>query len=674
MGKPFVPLHGVATDIKARLACYKQDWIGGFNSGYRILAPTAYIFFASALPVIAFGEQLERDTNGVITAVQTLSSTAICGILQSVIGGQPLLIVGVSEPTSLMYTFMYHFVKGRTELGSELFLAWVAWVCVWSAAFLFILAAIGACSFINRFTRISGELFGMLIAVLFIQQAVKGVVYEFWVPEREDPTLEQFQHAWRFGNGMFGIVLTFGLLWTAMKSRRARSCRFASGSIRGFIADYGVPLLVVLWTLVSYAFRASVPEGIPRRLFSPNPWSPAATRHWTILLDMFKIPYIFILAAVLPAFVIAVLYYFDHSVSAQLAQQEEFNLRKPTAYHYDLLLVGGMVLVCGLLGLPPSHGVIPQSPMHTKALVTLKKELVRNKLVKRLKSNLKQKASVANPQTDLQDEYQGTESPLPYPCTPRALKELQFNSVPRSPEIPKEDAVFDFEKHIDLLLPVEVKEQRLSNLLQSLMVGGCIAAMPALKRIPTSVLWGYFAFMAIEGLPGNQFWERVCLLVTAPSRRHKVLRNNHLMFVRTVPFKVIACFTLFQLAYMLSCFAWTWIPVGGVMFPILIMLLIPARQHILPRFFNRKHLQELDAADYEETALPFDLAVKEAEAEGLGKVNVEAQDEEAMPKVVTSNQEEVRHSYTFRGQTDSHLGAPTPHFPHQAHVPASSAP
>lgn len=62
------------------------------------------------------------------------------------------------------------------------------------------------------------------------KRCFQGVVYEFWVPEREDPTLEQFQHAWRFGNGMFGIVLTFGLLWTAMKSRRARSCRFASGS------------------------------------------------------------------------------------------------------------------------------------------------------------------------------------------------------------------------------------------------------------------------------------------------------------------------------------------------------------------------------------------------------------------------------------------------------------
>lgn len=28
----------------------------------RILAPTTYIFFASAIPVITFGEQLERDT------------------------------------------------------------------------------------------------------------------------------------------------------------------------------------------------------------------------------------------------------------------------------------------------------------------------------------------------------------------------------------------------------------------------------------------------------------------------------------------------------------------------------------------------------------------------------------------------------------------------------------
>ena len=88
-------------------------------------------------------------------------------------------------------------------------------------------------------------------------------------------------------------------------------------------------------------------------------------------------------------------------------------------------------------------------------------------------------------------------------------------------DAPVDETVFDVDKDVDDLLPVEVKEQRLSNLLQSLMVGVCVAAMPLLKKIPTSVLWGYFAFMAIESLPGNQFWERILLLFTAPSRRYK---------------------------------------------------------------------------------------------------------------------------------------------------------
>ncbi len=65
--------------------------------------------------------------DGLITAVQTLVSTSICGIIQSILGGQPLLIVGVSEPTSLMYTFMFNFAKQRSQLGPALFLPWAAW-------------------------------------------------------------------------------------------------------------------------------------------------------------------------------------------------------------------------------------------------------------------------------------------------------------------------------------------------------------------------------------------------------------------------------------------------------------------------------------------------------------------------------------------------------------------
>ena len=64
-----------------------------------------------------------------------------------------------------------------------------------------------------------------------------------------------------------------------------------------------------------------------------------------------------------------------------------------------------------------------------------------------------------------------------------------------------------------------------------------------------------------------------------------------------------------QTVYLLICFGLTWIPIAGVMFPLMIMFLIPVRQYILPRFFKRAHLQDLDAAEYEEApALPFNLA------------------------------------------------------------------
>ncbi|XP_059448513.1 probable boron transporter 2 isoform X1 [Corylus avellana] len=653
MEETFVPLRGIKNDLHGRLMCYKQDWTGGFKAGFRILAPTTYIFFASAIPVISFGEQLERDTDGVLTAVQTLASTALCGIIHSIAGGQPLLILGVAEPTVIMYTFMFNFAKDRPDLGSKLFLAWTGWVCVWTAILLFLLAILGACSIINRFTRIAGELFGLLIAMLFMQEAIKGLVNEFRIPERESPKLIEFQPSWRFANGMFALVLSFGLLLTALKSRKARSWRYGSGGLRGFIADYGVPLMVLVWTAVSYIPYKSIPNGIPRRLFSPNPWSPGAYENWTVIKDMLNVPVLYIIGAFIPATMIAVLYYFDHSVASQLAQQKEFNLRKPPSFHYDLLLLGFMVILCGLVGIPPSNGVIPQSPMHTKCLATLKHQLLHNRLVATARKCMRKNASLGEVYGSMQEAYQQMQTPLTYqePSARQGLNELKNSTIQMASstgciDAPVDESMFDVEKEIDDLIPVEVKEQRLSNLLQAIMVGGCVAAMPFLKKIPTSVLWGYFAFMATESLPGNQFWERILLLFTAPSRRYKVLEEHHATFVETVPFKAIAMFTLFQTAYLLLCFGVTWVPIAGVLFPLMIMLLVPVRQYILPKFFKAAHLQDLDAADYEEApALSFNLATQERE---MGRTASFARDGEILDGIITRSRGEIRRTCSLK--------------------------
>jgi hypothetical protein len=65
--------------------------------------------------------------------------------------------------------------------------------------------------------------------------------------------------------------------------------------------------------------------------------------HTLKLQDMGKVPLLYIFAAFIPAVMIASLYFFDHSVASQMAQPKEFNLQNPSAYHYDILLLGLMV-------------------------------------------------------------------------------------------------------------------------------------------------------------------------------------------------------------------------------------------------------------------------------------------------------------------------------------------
>ncbi|KAG7587064.1 Bicarbonate transporter C-terminal [Arabidopsis thaliana x Arabidopsis arenosa] len=542
------PFRGIIGDVRGRALCYKQDWIAGLRSGFGILAPTTYVFFASALPVIAFGEQLSHDTERSLSTVETLTSTALCGVIHSILGGQPLLILGVAEPTVLMYKYLYDFVKGKPELGKQLYLAWVAWVCVWTALLLFLMAIFNMAYIINRFTRIAGELFGMLIAVLFLQQTIKGMLSEFRIPKGEDSKLEKYQFEWLYTNGLLGLIFTVGLVYIALKSRKARSWRYGTGMFRSFIADYGVPLMVVVWTALSFGTPSKLPSGIPRRLVSPLPWDSVSLTHWTVIKDMGKVSPGYILAAFIPAVMIAGLYFFDHSVVSQLAQQKEFNLKNPSAYHYDILLLGFMVLICGLLGLPPSNGVLPQSPMHTKSLAVFKRQLMRRKMVMTAKESIRQKATSSQVYEDMQQVFiEMDKSPLAETHT-TLINELQ-----------------DLKEAV--MKKIRVNEQRVSNLLQSLLVGGAVFAIPAIKLIPTSLLWGYFAYMAIDSLPDNQFFERTVLLFVPPSRRFKVLEGAHASFVEKVPYKSMAVFTL---------------------------------QYLLPKLFKQAHLRELDAAEYEE--------------------------------------------------------------------------
>lgn len=58
---------------------------------------------------------------------------------------------------------------------------------------------------------------------------LQGVVSEFRIPKDEDPNSEKYQFQWLYSNGLLAIIFSFGLLFTALKSRRARSWSYGTG-------------------------------------------------------------------------------------------------------------------------------------------------------------------------------------------------------------------------------------------------------------------------------------------------------------------------------------------------------------------------------------------------------------------------------------------------------------
>lgn len=72
--------------------------------------------------------------------------------------------------------------------------------------------------------------------------------------------------------------------WSQGCNGIASSCKHLhAGILRGVLADYGVPLLVVVWTALSYALQSGgnprgVPSGVPRRVSSPLTWQVDTAR------------------------------------------------------------------------------------------------------------------------------------------------------------------------------------------------------------------------------------------------------------------------------------------------------------------------------------------------------------------------------------------------------------
>jgi hypothetical protein len=144
-----------------------------------------------------------------------------------------------------------------------------------------------------------------------------------------------------------------------------------------------------------------------------------------------------------------------------------------------------------------------------------------------------------------------------------------------------------------------VVEQRLSNLAQGLLTLGTMTGplLLVLHKIPQGVLAGLFFVMGVQAIQGNGITAKMIFLL-----RDKEMRQPSTLLSEIDRRRSIWAFVAIQLAGFGATFAITQ-TIAAIGFPIIILLLIPVRTWILPKFFTPDELRALDAP----TASPFTM-------------------------------------------------------------------
>jgi hypothetical protein len=160
---------GLVADVQRKIPYYWSDFVDGFN--VKGLATILFLFFACLAPSIAFGGLLAFLTDGEIGTVEALLATAIGGVTYAMFSGQPLTLLGSTGPVTIFIALLYVLCKQFAVP----FLPGLFWIGMWTAVMMLILALTNASRYIRYFTRFTDEIFGALIALIFITEAIRDI-------------------------------------------------------------------------------------------------------------------------------------------------------------------------------------------------------------------------------------------------------------------------------------------------------------------------------------------------------------------------------------------------------------------------------------------------------------------------------------------------------------------
>lgn len=340
---------GFIEDIKRRLPYYGSDFSDGLNS--KSIASVFFLFFACLAPAVAFGGLLSVLTGGAIGAIEMIVATALCGTVYALVSGQPLTILGSTGPVIIFMGILYALCQ---SLGIP-YLPTLACVGLWTTVFLLILAFTDAVSLIRYFTRFTDDTFAALISLIFIFEAIKDMTAGFMPVEEGQPTIP-------YDTALLSLLLALGTFWIGSTLSRMRASTYLRRPIREFLADFGPSIAIGIMTAVALWLHPVELE----MLAVPEEFETTSGRGWFV--NPLEAPKWVWAASAIPAVLVSILLYLDQNITVRLVNNPEYKLKKGSGYNLDLAVVGGLVGVCSMFGLPWMVAATVRSLNHVRSL------------------------------------------------------------------------------------------------------------------------------------------------------------------------------------------------------------------------------------------------------------------------------------------------------------------
>ncbi|CAK6981775.1 anion exchange protein 2a [Scomber scombrus] len=472
---------GLIKDVTRRYPQYLSDIRDALNP--QCMAAIIFIYFAALSPAITFGGLLGEKTEGLIGVSELIVATAMQGVVFSVLGAQPLLVIGFSGPLLVFEEAFYTFCKDN----SIEYLTGRVWIGFWLVLIVLLTVAFEGSILVRFVSRFTQEIFSFLISLIFIYETFAKLIKIFQEHPLQNcsrnstaaPSLCNYTAAARNSGKVVGepntallsLVLMAGTFLIAFYLRKFKNSSFFPGRLRRIIGDFGVPIAILIMVLVNN----SVKDTHTQKLSVPTGFSVSTPekRDWFIspLGSDGQFPVWMMAASFLPAILVFILIFMESQITALIVSKKERMLMKGTGFHLDLLIIVVVGGVSALFGLPWLSAATVRSVTHTNALTVMSKAVA-----------------------------------------PGDKPRIQ-----------------------------EVKEQRVTGFLVAVLVGLSMVIGDVLRQIPLAVLFGIFLYMGVMSLNGIQLTERLVLLLMPPKYHPD---HNYVRKVRTLRMHL---FTLVEL-------------------------------------------------------------------------------------------------------------------------------